>query len=901
MIVSCKAPFSREESLGSLNQFIRVWFEKKYVNPTPPQLYSFKLVKEGKSILITAPTGSGKTFSAFMSILSDLMNMSLEGKLEEKIYCIYVSPLRALNNDVFKNLTEPLEDIYSGISIDIKKITVGIRTGDTKPSERQRQLAHPPNILVTTPESLAIILNSPKFAENMKNVKYVVIDELHELANNKRGVHLSLSIERLVDLVGKELIRVGMGATLHPLDEAARFLVGYRDGKERDCHVVDATWEKKLDFEVICPVKDIINARDEKIENSIYKIINDIIKKNKTTLVFTNTRSGTERVVYNLSKRFGYDEQAIAAHHGSLSRETRLEVEEMLKKGKLKCAVSSTSLELGLDIGSIDNVVQLGSPKSVARAVQRIGRSGHRFNDVARGEVIVTNRDDLVECAVMLDSAIKRHLDSFSTPANAMDVLAQHIVGMSLEKKWKVEDALELVRRAYAYRNLSVHDFDLLIKYLSGLYVGLESRRVYGKIWYDENERAFGKRGKFARLIYYLNLGTIPDEVSIDVLTKDSKWIGSIEEEFLARLKPGDIFVLGGKPYRFEYARIMKCYVSDAAGEIPTIPPWFSEQLPLTYELAINIGKFRSLLSTAMGHSINKNQEVIKKIVKGTLTPDAECRKVLDAMPMDQNSKTSVFNYFAEQLLFAGYVPTDKLVLIETTEDDNDGKNIVVFHSLYGRRVNDALSRIFAIVLAEMYDVDIGININDNGFALFTDENTKIGKNDVSKAIGMLKGIDVENLLKTNIRRTEMMRRRFRYCAARSFMVLRNYKGRKISVRKQQVNSALLLKSVEELGEDFPVLKETYREIFEDVMDLPRAKEIIEGLISGNLSYRIIETKLPSPFSHGVITFGEADVIMMKDRRKHIRELHKRVLSKIGVSKNEIKQKRRNIRRPSGN
>ncbi|MEM3839162.1 MAG: ATP-dependent helicase [Candidatus Micrarchaeaceae archaeon] len=881
MIEYLSKPFSVEESLDSLNIFVRKWFESKYKVPTPPQRYSFKLISERKNVLITAPTGSGKTFSAFMSILSDLMNMSLQNKLEDKVYCIYVSPLRALNNDIYRNLSAPLDDIFSGITIPIKKITVGIRTGDTPQSERQKMLKKPPNILVTTPESLAILINSQKFVEKMKDLKYIVIDELHELANNKRGVHLSLSVERLREIVGHEFTRIGMGATLAPIEEGARYLVGYEGEKERDCYIVDATWDKRLDFKVISPVKDIINSSENAIDNSIYRIINGIIKENRTTLIFTNTRSGTERVVYNLMKRYKYSEGHIAAHHGSLSREARLGVEDMLKKGKLKVAVSSTSLELGIDIGTIDNVIQLGSPKSVARAVQRIGRSGHSFNDIARGEVIITDRDDLVECSVMLDAARKRHLDTFTTPKNALDVLAQHVVGMSQTRKWTVEEALAVVRNSYAYHSLQRKDFVSILEYLSGMYVGLESRRVYAKIWYDEKEGTFGRRGKLTKLIYFLNLGTIPDAVAIDVMTPDNKWQGSIEEEFLARLKPGDVFVLGGKTYRYDYARVMKAYVTPAPGQVPTIPPWYSEQLPLTYELALEIGRFREQMSVALGHARSHGKSLLSMLDKSKLKPNEESKAILDNMLIDENAKTAIFNYFAMQALYAGYIPNDRLVLIESTSDWDGSRNLLVFHSLYGRRINDALSRIFAIKLGELLESDIAINITDNGFVLITKGGARVSKRDVDRIINEVASSNMRLTLAQNIRRTEMMRRRFRYNAARSFMVLRNYMGKKISVRKQQINSQIMFKAAEEISPDFPIIKETYREIFEDVMDLPRAEQIAKKLASGEIVHKYIETDVPSPFSHTIVTFGEADVVMMEDRRKHIRELHKQVMAKL--------------------
>ncbi len=887
MIEQLIEPFSDKESLDALNIYVREWFTLNFKELTPPQKFTFKLISEKKNVLVTAPTGSGKTMSGFLSIISKLFDYSISGTLENKVYCIYVSPLKSLNNDIYKNLSGPLEQIYDiiikkmGMDIiksNIKKVSVGVRTGDTSQQERRQQLLKPPNILVTTPESLAIMINSKKFLENLNGVEYIIIDEMHELAGNKRGVHLTLTIERLAALVNRDIMRIGLGATIHPLEEAAKFLVGYKNGSNepRDCKIVDASWSKKFDVITISPVNDLIYTDSKIIDNELYKEIDRIIKNSKSTLIFTNTRSGTERVVFNLKERFKYGED-IAAHHSSLSRDFRFEVEELLKKGSLKCAVTSTSLELGVDIGAIENVIQLGSPKSISRAIQRIGRAGHTFKAVAHGEIIALDRDDLVECTVMLDAALKKHLDSFSTPKNALDVLAQHIIGMSLNAKWDVDKAFDLVRRAYPYNTLEKCDFTSLINYLAGKYVGLESRKVYGKIWYEEKDNTFGRRGKLAQAIYMLNLGTIPDEVTINVFTLDKKWVGSIEEEFLSKMKLGDIFTLGGRLYEFQHAKGMKCYVKIANSKSPTIPPWFSEQLPLSFELATEIGVFRNKLGTAI---LNNSRRSDKKM-------PTEVENILKDMPMDDNAQLAVYGYFMEQYKYTKIIPNNKMILIEDTMEIESArgnrKHYLVFHALYGRRVNDALSRAFAIQLGERLDKDIGIAVSDNGFILNIGT-LKINAGIINEVIEDLSSSNISTMLKHNIRNTEIMRRRFRHVAARGFMILKNYMGWKIGVGKQQFNSQMLLKAIEQIDKNFPLLKETYREILNDMMDMPRAQTLLYEIRDNKIQYKLIKTNTPSPFAHKMMTFGHADVIMMESKHQYLQKLHKSVMEKIDAN-----------------
>ena len=864
-------PFSREESLSVLQPYVREWFEKNYERLTPPQEYSFKLIAEGKNVIVTGPTGSGKTLAGFLSILSELFMRGEHGELEEGIYVVYISPLRALNNDIRKNLLKPLKeivDIAKEHGVELPEVRVGVRTGDISPSEKQRQLRKPPHILITTPESLAIILNAPKFSKMVGSVEWVIVDEIHELADNKRGAHLSLSLERLRELAGHEFMRIGLGATLHPLEEAAKFLVGYNDsGELRECYIVDVSWEKPYDLKVTTPVRDLIYTSAEEINQELYNLLDKLISEHKTTLIFTNTRSGTERVVYHLKSMWPekYNDITIGAHHGSLSRTIRLDVEDRLKRGEMKVVVSSTSLELGIDVGYIELVIQIGSPKSVSRAVQRVGRSGHKFGDTAKGVFIAMDRDDVVELAVMIRDAYMRKLDRMHVVKKPLDILAQHIVGMALNSKWRVEDALRVIRRSYPFHELSEEEFKKLLHYLAGHYVRLEDRRVYGKIWYDESDGMFGRRGKYTRVIYYLNLGAIPDEVKIDVYRlPDKKPVGEIEEEFLERLRPGDIFVLGGGLYKFRYARGMRCYVENVPKDSsPTIPAWFSEMLPLSFDLALDVQRFRETVRD-MFRSELEDSEILKWIKRN--------------YPVDEYAAEAIFRYLREQYLFTkGHIPGFKEILVEETRDLR-GRRIIVFHSLFGRRTNDVLSRVISIIVSDMIRRNVMVMISDNGFTLIIPEKARLN---LEKVVESFVNVDMEELLRRNIRRTEMMKRRFRHCASRSFLVLRNYKGYKISVSKQQRNAQVLLNLVEKIDPEFPVIEETYREILMDAMDLESAKIVQRWIRDGEVEVNYIQTDIPSPFAHNLIVLGEPDIILMKDRKRMLMELHRAIMEKI--------------------
>jgi ATP-dependent Lhr-like helicase len=840
-----------------LHPWVKEWFKNEFKTFTQSQKQALLDIHHGKNLLVSSPTGSGKTLTAFLSIISQLTYLSEMERLEDKVYCIYISPLKALDNDIEKNLEEPLKGIekIAGHELGIRK---AVRTGDTNPYQRSKMLKIPPHILITTPETLSILLCAPKFRERLQDVKYVIVDEIHSLADNKRGVHLNLTLERLQNLAGN-FTRIGLSATVYPLKKMARYLVGYENGEVRDCKIVDVNYLKQLDMKVLCPVEDIVESDPEETHNTMYNMLHNLINSHKTTLIFTNTRSGTESVVFNLKKRFpkSYHEGNIMAHHSSLSRELRLEAEDKLKEGALKVVVSSTSLELGIDIGYIDLVTLISSPKSVSRALQRIGRSGHRLHDKSKGRIIVVDRDDLVECSLILKNALEGKIDRINIPQNCLDVLSQHIYGMAIEHPWNIQEAYQLIKNSYSYHKLSENDFVSVLSYLAGDYTSLEDRYVYAKIWVDYIEKKFGKRGKLARMLYSTNIGTIPDRSAARVKC-NGQVVGRIEEDFMEKLQKGDTFVLGGNIYRFNYARGMTVNVTPS-DNAPTIPSWFSEQLPLSFDLAVEIQRFRGIMEGKYQYGRSKDE--ITDFIH-------------EYLYVDYNAAQSIYHYFREQFLYA-QIPSLKNLLVEFYTGFGNRK-FVVFHSLFGRRVNDALSRAIAYIIAKKYRRDVMISVSDNGFYLSSD-----GKIGGLEAFKELTSENLEQILVKAIDKTETLAGRFRHCAGRSLMILRRYKGHEKSVSRQQVKGKILLKFVKDLDDNFSILKEARREVMEDFMDLKNAKKVLEMKEEGEMEVKQINTKIPSPFAFNLVAQGYLDVLKYEDRIEFIRRMHQAIIKEI--------------------
>ena len=849
---------------------------------TPPQKEAIPLIHQGENALICAPTGSGKTLASFTGIINELFGKAREDELENSVYCLYVSPLKSLANDIHRNLEQPLDGITAklderGEDVEIRH---AIRHGDTSDSERQAMLETTPHILNTTPETLAILLNSPKFKKKLETIEYVIIDEIHSLAENKRGTHLSVSLERLEEMVEEPPTRIGCSATVEPLDTVAEFLVGREEpgGDPRDYEIVDTRFARDFDMELSCPADDLINTPRDIVTERFYTQLHEHVQSHTNTLVFTNTRSGAERVLHNLREKFdGYDESNSGCHHGSLSKERRRDIEESLKEGSLDVVTTSTSLELGIDMPHIDLVVQVGSPKSVAALLQRIGRAGHQLGETVEGRVIALDRDELVECAVMLEKAERGFVDRVFIPENAQDVATQQIYGMAINDIRPEATFKSVLRRAYPYRDYDDEDWERLMRYMTADYPGMEDKNVYAKIWrdtndapdgehhyeeYDVGEHLIGKRGRLARVIYMTNIGTIPDSFTCDVVTRsDDSWVGQLDESYLDTLEKGDVFVLGGDNFEYRYRRGSKVYVDRTAAR-PTVPSWFSERLPLSYDLGREILDFQG--------------QLLNRLADGGMS---EVRNWLREFPIDENSVRAIARMFREQVAYAGpdsVATADRLVIEETLDHDEYERHYHV-HSNYGRRFNDGFSRLLAYHIARAASANVQVAVADNGFTLSMPLNRKV---DIARVV---KDIDPEAAredLRASLDGTDLLQRYFRINATRSLMILKRYKGYEKSASEQQVSSEMLLGFAEDLG-DFAVVEETYREILEDKLNVDGIESVLRAMQDGDVDVVRTRVDSPSPRAFGLATLMASDVVLAEDESAVLQEFHQRVLNEI--------------------
>jgi len=847
-----------EQVMDRMDPVVQRWFRSRFDSLTAPQAAAIPLIDERRSTLISSPTGSGKTITAFLSVINHLFRLHQLGELEDRIYCVYVSPLKALANDIHKNLEVPLEEIQELArreGLTVPDIRVAVRSGDTSTAERQRMVKRPPHIFITTPESLSLVLSTKRFSEKFDGVEWVIIDEIHDLCSSKRGTLLSLAMEHLQARVGEPLTRVGLSATQAPIEEIAAFLVGQVNGDTRDVDVVQVSPEKEIDLRVLIPVDDLERTTYKDAEGAMHRMLMDLVKDHQTTLIFTNTRAATESLVMKL-KELGI--QHVAAHHGSMSKEKRLDVERSLKRGQLQAIVSSTSLELGIDIGSIDLVVQIGSPKSISKLMQRIGRSGHSLYRVTKGRVVALDQMELEECAVLVHAALEGEIDHVRIPMESLDVLSQFLVGLAIVEPWVIDHAYELVRSSYPYRDLGRDDFDRVLESL-GEVPRLKHRSVYAKLWIDwENGRFGSKQG--ARLIYFTNVGTIPEESNWRVFSEKGVPLGNLSERFIERVRPKEVFVLGGKTYEFIQTKGTKVFVRDAHGRKPTIPSWAGEAMSRSRELAVAVTRLRDELGRRI-------EEDVQSDVVDWLDEEYQ---------LDRSVALNLIRHYRAQLTVSGHIPSSNRLLVEGYTDVRGDPNIIV-HTALGRSVNEVLARVIALRLARKVEgLRVRTVLDDDALALLLDQEV-----DPREVVEALRTPPLEEDLREGLPGSELFHQRFRHCSTRAFLVLRNYRGREVPISRQHQQAVRLY---DDLVEDieFPVTKETFRESIHQAMDLDTAEAVVSEIAN---DARSVEEKQysdrPSPFAFKLLLMGMSDLLLIEDRSVLLRELHADVLAKV--------------------
>src|ERR1700704_5273175 len=655
---------------------VSAWFERSFAAPTAAQAQAWPAIQSGRNVLIAAPTGSGKTLAAFLAAIDSLVRQGLKGELRDETQVVYVSPLKALSNDIQRNLQAPLagiSEVLRAQGLPEVDIRTWVRTGDTPAGERDRMRRRPPHIVVTTPESLYILLGSESGRAMLATTRSVIVDEIHAIAPNKRGTHLALSLERLAALSRDRLLRVGLSATQKPIDEIARFLVGTasHDGARAECTIIDTGHRRARDLALEVPDSPLEAVMSAEVWEQVYQQLARLVETHRTTLIFVNTRRMAERVTRHLSDRIGQEQ--VTAHHGSLARDQRLDAEQRLKHGKLKALVATASLELGIDIGEADPVCQLGSPRSIASFLQRVGRSGHAIDGTPKGRLFPLSRDELVECAALLDSVRRGELDRLAILERPLDVLAQQIVAEVAAREWNEDELFALIRRAWPYRALAREDFAAIICMLAEGFSTRRGRRG-ALIHYDAVNRVLrGRRG--ARLTAITSGGTIPDNADYQVLLEpENHFIGTVNEDFAVESLAGDIFQLGNKSYRIMRVERGVVRVEDARGMAPTIRFWLGEAPGRSDELSVAVSRLRTDMAARL-RSDPTGKDALRWLVDevGVVAPAAE----------------QLAEYLAAAHGALNCLPTHETIVLERFFDEVGGMQLVI-HSPYGSRINRA-------------------------------------------------------------------------------------------------------------------------------------------------------------------------------------------------------------------
>ena len=883
-------------SLAWAHPLVAEWFVRKFGTPTEPQEQGWPHILAGRTTLISAPTGSGKTLAAFLACIDRLVRKALAGDLADRTEVLYVSPLKALGNDIQKNLEVPLGEILALAGergLMMPEIRAAVRTGDTLQPERRAMLKRPPHILVTTPESLYILLTADKSRAILRDVETVIVDEIHAVADDKRGAHLTLSLERLEALTHRPPVRIGLSATQKPIEDVAHFLTGSSETRKTRAHpvIVNIGHKRTLDLGIEVPPIPLGPIATNEMWDAIYDRLVQLVEQHRSTLVFVNTRRMAERLCHQLGERMG--EENVAAHHGSLSRKLRLAAEKKLKEGQVRALVATASLELGIDIGTVDLVVQINSPRAIAVALQRVGRSGHWRGAVPKGRFFATTRDDLIECAALVRAIRHGDLDRLIIPDAPLDVLAQQIVAACSAEEWSEDEMFALARRAYPYRDLKRETFDSILEMLAE---GIAARRGrYGAYLHRDRVNGNLRARRGSRLAAITSGGAIPDNSLYTVVAEpDQVMVGTVDEDFAVESNRGDIMLLGNTSWMIHRVETNagRILVQDAHGAPPTVPFWRGEAPARTQELSAHVGELREKISEMLPRT--------SPVGFSATQPDvAEAVSWLkEECGLDDSGAEQSIEYILQGRAVLGAVPTQTTVIAERFFDEGGGMQLVI-HAPFGGRINKAWGLSLRKRFCVGFNFELQAAATDNGLNIALAEQHSFPLGDV---FHFLQAETVQPILEQAALDSPIFGTRWRWDANRALALLRFQNGKKVPAQIQRMRSDDLLASVfpdaaacfeniqgERKIPDHPLVGEVMKDVLTEAMDIEGLKTLLRGMGSGAIRVLAVDTPVPSQFSHEILNanpYAYLDDAPLEERRARAVEMRRvlpqSVLEEVG-------------------
>ena len=840
-------------TIENFHPAVSAWFAGAFPSATPAQTRAWRAIKSGRHALIAAPTGSGKTLAAFLAAIDDLIRQGLEYPLPDETFIVYVSPLKALSNDIRINLEAPLAGIRDKLlehglpDVDIR---TNVRTGDTPQSEREQMRRRPPHIIVTTPESLYILLSSESGRKMLASTRTVIVDEIHALAPSKRGAHLALSLERLEALCGRTLTRIGLSATQKPIEEVAKFLVGKSSHPlpsvtrepQSICEIVDVGYSRKRDLALELPVAPLQAVMSGDVWETVYARLTELIQQHRTTLIFVNTRRMAERVARHLSERIGKD--AVTSHHGSLAREQRLAAEQKLKRGDLRALVATASLELGIDIGDVDLVCQLNSPRSIATFLQRVGRSGHAVDGTPKGRLFPQSRDDLIECAALLDAVRRGELDILRVERNPLDVLAQQIVAEVTCREWNENELFELVTRSYSFAELPREKFTEILRMLADGYTTRRGPRSAYLHRDAVNGVLRARRG--ARLTAITSGGAIPDTADYEVvLEPQSQRVGTVHEDFAVESMAGDIFQLGNTSYRVLRVERGRIRVEDAQGAPPTIPFWLGEAPGRTDELSFAVARLREEISERLEHGSDSTQAWL-----------------MEDVGLNEPAARQIVDYLGAAKAALGILPTQTELAIERFFDESGGTQLII-HSPFGSRLNRAWGLALRKRFCRKFNFELQAAATEDAIILSLSTSHSFPLDEVTR---YLHSNSVREVLIQAMLDAPMFGVRWRWNATTALALPRFQSGSKVPPQLQRMKSEDLLASVfpdqvacqeNIVGErqipDHPLVAQTLYDCLHEAMDIVGLERLLLRFERGEIQFFCRDLTAPSPLAAEVL------------------------------------------------